>query len=157
MPLRLSARDAHALAVSQQRQDARAARDTAQRSANHPSPGFWWFHIDTWPPGPNDRLHWAQKAKRNRLCADQLLWQLKTCTPRLPLERIEVLIIFTRKGGPPMDTDNAIARCKCLQDALVTGGLVVDDSPAHVTLSVKQEFAPGIRAVRVEVWEVTHA
>jgi hypothetical protein len=44
-----------------------------------------------------------------------------------------------------------VASCKELLDALVCGGVLLDDGPAHLHLQVVQAFGPE-RVVRLEVW-----
>jgi hypothetical protein len=48
------------------------------------------------------------------------------------------------------DVDNLYSRAKPLVDGL-KGVLIVDDSPAHLDLEVRQELGRE-RSVRIEVW-----
>jgi Holliday junction resolvase RusA-like endonuclease len=52
------------------------------------------------------------------------------------------------------DIDNLHSRSKCLVDAL-QGILIVDDSPAHLELKVRQQLGKE-RSVRLQVWPAEH-
>lgn len=54
-----------------------------------------------------------------------------------PADHVTVTIV--RYGRQPLDTDNLIGGCKPLIDALKDHGLIVDDSPTHLTLHVEQQ------------------
>jgi hypothetical protein len=49
------------------------------------------------------------------------------------------------------DWDNCVSSLKEVVDALVTGGLIVSDAPAHLDLQVVQALGPE-RSVCLEVW-----
>ena len=103
------------------------------------------------PPGVNDRLSWQA---RRRLCQpfkEAVGWQAKAFGLLQPLERARVVVTFTHRSRRYMgDVDNLYSRSKCLLDAL-KNILIVDDSPAHLALEVRQELGRE-RSVRVEVW-----
>ena len=69
-----------------------------------------------------------------------------------PLERASVQFTLIYARGPWRDADNAQSSCKELLDALVRGGVLIDDGPDHVELAgIVQVFGaqPG---VCIEVW-----
>lgn len=81
------------------------------------------------------RMHWA---KRNRL-KKSLAWQiLAQCADRstLPVQRAQIVITRMTCGKEP-DPDNLTASAKLLLDALRDAGVIVDDSPEHITLDVQ--------------------
>ena len=68
-----------------------------------------------------------------------------------PLDRARVVVTFTHRSRRYMgDVDNLYSRSKCLVDAL-KGILLVDDSPAHLELDVRQQLGKE-RSVCLEVW-----
>ena len=53
---------------------------------------------------------------------------------------------------PPLrDFDNAVASLKEVLDALISGGLIASDAPAHLQLDVVQVLGPE-RGVELEIW-----
>jgi hypothetical protein len=58
-------------------------------------------------------------------------------------------MVHTRR--PLRDFDNAVASLKECLDGLVTGGLLVDDGPEHLTMGVVQVLGPQ-RGLTLEVW-----
>jgi hypothetical protein len=74
-----------------------------------------------------------------------------------PMQRARVVATLVRRSGYcPRDPDSAASSLKEVLDGLVQGGVIVNDSPKHLDLEVRQER--GTRAhhsyVRVEVTEV---
>jgi hypothetical protein len=107
------------------------------------------------PPGLNQRLHWQARRRLCRPFVDAIGWQAKAFGLERPLERARVVVTFTHRSRRYMgDVDNLYARSKCLVDAL-KGILIVDDSPAHLELHVRQELGKE-RSVRVEAWPAEH-
>jgi hypothetical protein len=106
------------------------------------------------PPSLNQRLHWQAR----RICrpfVDAVGWQAKAFGLPQPLERARVLVTFTHRSRRYLgDVDNLYSRSKCLVDAL-KGTLIVDDSPAHLRLEVRQQLGKE-RSVRLEVWPAAH-
>src|SRR5437763_124430 len=60
-----------------------------------------------------------------------------------PLARARVIATLVYARPPLRDIDNAWASLKECIDALVTGGLIVDDGPGTIELLVRQEL--GVR------------
>lgn len=119
------------------------------------TPRTWRFVLDAIPPGPNDRLHWAGRSRQSAPLRDSVAWQAKAA--RLSgaplLDRAQVTITLYRVAGRERDHDNAVATVKPLVDGLVAGGLLVDDSPAHIALEVQQERG-ACRGVHIVVTEL---
>lgn len=95
------------------------------------------------PPGLNGssglmREH-HRDAKRRKARMSALL--LAHCRP-FPQIRVRVNVLYTRLYWHPqgaMDCTNAAASFKHLEDAIVSAGILVDDSPEYVArLSVQQ-------------------
>ena len=63
---------------------------------------------------------------------------------------MQFTLIHTR--GPLRDADNAQSSCKELMDALVRGGLLVDDGPDHVELAGIVQVYGARAGVTIEVW-----
>jgi len=103
------------------------------------------------PPGVNQRLHWQARRRLYRPFVDAVGWQAKAFGLTQPLERARVVVTFSHRSRRYVgDVDNLYARAKPLVDAL-KGIAIVDDSPAHLELDVRQELGRE-RSVRVEVW-----
>ena|SRR5918912_2157766 len=103
------------------------------------------------PPGLNQRLHWQARRRLCRPFVDAIGWQTKALGLQQPLERAHVVVTFTHRSRRYMgDVDNLYSRAKPLVDAL-KGVLIVDDSPAHLELDVRQQLGKQ-HLVRVDVW-----
>jgi Holliday junction resolvase RusA-like endonuclease len=78
-------------------------------------------------------------------------WQAKAFGLPRPLEQARVRVTFVvHSRRHVQDVDNLHARVKPLVDAL-QGIAIVDDSPRHVELEVRQQLNRE-RSVRIEVW-----
>ncbi|HWE64785.1 MAG TPA: hypothetical protein VHB98_23985 [Chloroflexota bacterium] len=92
------------------------------------------------PPSPNRPGHPLTRWRRTAPLRDAVAWLARAQRPAVPFQRAHVCITLVRKGrSQPMDPDNAVAACKPLIDGLRIGGVLVDDSPAHIALDVCQE------------------
>jgi Holliday junction resolvase RusA-like endonuclease len=85
------------------------------------------------------RMHWA-KYQRQKVA---LAWEVTTAATlsrwRSPApDRVTVTI--HRIGRKQLDRDNLYGGAKMLIDALTISGLIVDDSEAHIDLTVTQEI-----------------
>jgi hypothetical protein len=103
------------------------------------------------------RMHWRERKQLRIDCLNYLLVAgVKTRTPEPVKQRVSI----TRILGPrqrSFDTDNAYAACKNLLDCLQIKGMIFDDSPAWIDLTVEEDSAnrsagPAVR-VRVEAVE----
>ena len=103
------------------------------------------------PNGPNTPQHWAPKAKANKKFRD---WAcIQTLSARnaqggITFDCVRVSAVFTRRAIGTADVDNEVARLKPVIDGIVDGGLIPNDTPAHLQLgTITQERGP--RGLRV--------
>jgi hypothetical protein len=105
------------------------------------------------PPSANElrRLHPLVRYRRCKPLKEQVAWQCKALHLPAPLPRARVVatLIYTRRQF--RDYDGAVASLKPCIDSLVVGGLLADDSPAHLELDVRQQLGKE-RSVCLEVW-----
>ena len=118
------------------------------------------FILRTLPPSPNWmlRAHWSKRRKLKSNYAWEMLSQMK------PLAKPGSIITgpgfetahitITRYAVQLLDPDNLPASMKIPIDALRLAGVIVDDSPAHITLEVTQQRVNHRKEQRVEI-EVT--
>ena len=129
----------------------------------------WLLTFDVpglFPPGPNDRLHWATRAMqvkewRTRVYAAAV----EAGIPKL--ERARVAITFHTKRGRLMDQDN-LGRAKPLYDGLVgcwigrknrrafLPGILADDDAAHMERSEPIEIRDGTHRIDISIEAVAH-
>lgn len=103
------------------------------------------------PPGVNQRLHWQARRRLEQPFKEAIGWQAKAFGLEHLVERARVVVTFTYRSRRYVgDVDNLYARAKPIVDAL-KGIAIVDDSPAHLQLEVRQELGKE-RSVRVEIW-----
>lgn len=110
-------------------------------------------------PSANTFVSWNRSrafhrfTELKRLYCQYILVAKLSARWRAPAKRVEVEIV--RRCARLFDDDNAVGGAKYLRDSLVRMGLVVDDSSAHLTLTVRQNrAAKGARGVTVLVREV---
>ena len=96
------------------------------------------FEIDVplWKGKPpltlNQRLHWRDKAKRTLVTRDAVTWAVKAL--RLPTQpHISVQLHYATGDQRRRDQDNLVPTLKVCLDGCVRAGLLVDDTPEHVT------------------------
>lgn len=105
------------------------------------------------PPLPNRRMHWREKADENRQWRGDTYtlareaWRQHDHADDFPLRRavLQVVVIRPDKRGP--DPDNALAAVKPCIDGLVDAGILVSDRRTCVSyLPVEYEIGPtGLR------------
>lgn len=107
---------------------------------------------------PNSRSHWREKAKwvayeRQYMC-DLIIALRLTEGLSGPMERAHVTYEYWNPRG--LDFDNFLASCKSWQDAIVEMAILRDDSPEHLSGTVKpwNKCARGEERVRIEIEEV---
>jgi hypothetical protein len=101
--------------------------------------------------GHRSRVHWAKRHRHDRQWREAVGWAAKDW--RLPAPFDFAHVVFTRFSSSEPDHDNLVASCKPLVDGLVDAGVLVDDSPRHVTCSYRWERAKrGEGHVRIAVW-----
>lgn len=106
------------------------------------------FLIDEPTPSLNEMLrkHWTadRKLKTHWL---RLVWVgVNGQVPPMPLKR--ALITITRVSPRVLDPDNVCV--KHLIDGLRSCGVLVDDTPEHITLTVRQEKGKAGTRVQIE-------
>lgn len=86
-----------------------------------------------------DRAHWAERKRE----LDDWTLLIPNCQKdhrqRKGDKRRLVEIVFRKSRGPLSDPDNLVARAKVPLDALVKRGWILDDSPEHIELRVREE------------------
>ncbi len=104
------------------------------------------------PPGPNARLHWAQRAASTRAWRFETALKVKLADIP-PLGRIRVSATFYRRRLGVADWDNDVARLKPVVDGLVAMGVVPTDTRAFVEWGAVTEArgAPGLELIVEEV------
>jgi hypothetical protein len=105
------------------------------------------------PPSANElrRLHPLVRYHRCKPLKEQVAWQCKALHLPALLQRARVVATLTYTRRQFRDDDGAVARLKPCLDGLVVGGMLADDSPAHLELEVRQQLGKE-RSVCVEVW-----
>lgn len=93
--------------------------------------GRWELMLEEMPPGPNDRLHWAERARRAR---GYRAWAHLTARQLAipPCGRVRISATFTRRVVGRADEDNDRARLKNLADGLVDAGVIPNDTRGHI-------------------------
>lgn len=85
----------------------------------------------------NERLHWAEKARRTKEQREVVGWSLKSARrPMAGLLRVRITRLYPSLGRP-MDDDNLAGAAKHARDA-VAEWLGVDDRDPRVMWSVDQ-------------------
>lgn len=104
------------------------------------------FELRGCPPNlSNHRLHWAQRHrilrewKRSAFMLGTSArntegWNVATAQDRRQ-------VVITLRRSPLLDPDNAYASVKPVVDGLVSAGLIHDDGPVFLELTVRQEKA----------------
>jgi Holliday junction resolvase RusA-like endonuclease len=100
------------------------------------------------------RMHWRERKQYQTHVLNHLVVAGVRWRERQPAKQA---VTITRILGPKqrrMDTDNAHASCKQVLDGLKKQGVIFDDSPAWIDLTVNEDSAnrasgPAVR-VRVE-------
>jgi hypothetical protein len=111
------------------------------------------IEVDDLPPSPNRRMHWGTRRRLVKPLADAIAWQARAARLGLPepLEHAHVIAKMIHRRPPLRDWDNSVASLKECIDALITGGLIVSDSPEHFTMAVVQALGPH-RGLTLEIW-----
>jgi hypothetical protein len=85
---------------------------------------------------PNRRRRWQARRRIVKPMADAVAWQARALGLPRPLERAHVVATMVHRRPPLRDWDNYVSSLKEVVDALVTGSLIVSDTPAHLQLEV---------------------
>jgi hypothetical protein len=90
-------------------------------------------------------MHWAKRAKYNKNI-EKAVWIAKHqagIQGRPQHSGVKLRIELRTWRQKLMDRDNLVGACKPIIDALVTNGILMDDSPEHVIdLEVVEEKVP---------------
>jgi Holliday junction resolvase RusA-like endonuclease len=97
-------------------------------------------------------MAWQKRRRLVQPLADAVAWQARALGLPQALERARVQFTLIHTRGPLRDADNAQTSCKELLDALIRGGLLVDDGPAHVELVAIVQVYGAQPGVTIEVW-----
>lgn len=116
---------------------------------------LWLPGYDLRKDNPNAMLrrHWTARSKRSRM-AREVVFLRGRAVGALPIDnklvgplQIHVVRSISRKGKA-FDSDNAVAACKFLIDALVSNGVLVGDGiqvlPLAPVVEQVRGFAPGV-------------
>ena len=104
------------------------------------------------PPSPNRKMGWQKRRRLVKPLADAVQLQARALGLERPSERGRVLFMLIYTPGPLREADNAQASCKELLDALVRGGVLVDDGPEHVELAGIVQVFGARSGVQIEEW-----
>lgn len=103
------------------------------------------------PHSGNARLHWSARYKWNRQWKDQAGWGARAALKGAYAPGwMKAEVTITLCSLQELDQDNAHAAVKPIVDGL-KGILIVDDSPEHIRLVVKQKRVSKRAEERVEV------
>lgn len=80
----------------------------------------------------NQRLHWAEKARRTRIVRDAVAWRARAAKIGRR-EHVVVQLHYVPPDRRQRDPSNLMATQKPAVDGLVDAGVVPDDIPAYVT------------------------
>jgi crossover junction endodeoxyribonuclease RusA len=78
----------------------------------------------------NQRLHWAQKAARNRIIRTRAKVAAQTCSFSYPAAKVTVLVGYP--DNRRRDVHNLMPTVKACIDGCVDAGLLPDDSDKHL-------------------------
>lgn len=110
------------------------------------------FVIPGVPPSLNAllRMHWKAR-RRLGLMWSKLIWAARTeqlASPFGPMKKAAVTI--ERRSPRLLDTDNAYGAVKMVVDGLKSNGIITDDSPEYITLTVMQTKGPAQTTIHVK-------
>lgn len=111
------------------------------------------FKFQHLPKRPG-RAHWAQISKQKTQWAkDFELFANAMCVPKARKGEKRSVHMHLKSRGPIRDRDNLHAMCKVPLDALKRAGLIYDDSPSYITLSVSDESSGITETAITLTWE----
>lgn len=112
--------------------------------------------LDGYPPLPNKRMHWAEKADENRTWRSAAFvkardaWRQHDHADDFPLRKAVLQVVVIRPGGQGPDPDNALAAVKPVIDGLVDAGILVSDRRECVSYLTPQ-YEVGPVGLRIDV------
>ena len=93
------------------------------------------------PISPNDRQHWATKARATAQTKTEARWAIRAAKVE-PIVGCEVTLHWRVPDHRRRDADNLAATKKAVTDALVAEGVLPDDSWVHVIASTERIHPP---------------
>jgi hypothetical protein len=94
------------------------------------------------------RMHWSAR-KREQAAWDALVLQaLSGSRPKMERARVEITRFYAKHA---LDKDGAYGAQKPVIDALVHAGIIPDDSPEHIELTVLQVKVATVKEERTEI------
>lgn len=100
------------------------------------------LRIDLLPTNQlNSRAHWSKRLKESQLWDNQIWYHTTGKRPPKPLQRAKLTLV--RHSHAPSDWDNLAATWKHPVDALVTAGILADDTWKVIGMpEIRWEKAP---------------
>ena len=97
-------------------------------------------HLPDRDLNPNSRLHYMNVYRAKAAAKDEAIAMvLQQGKPAVPYERANITVTWVAKDKRRRDFDNLFAALKATIDGLVEGGLIMDDSAAHVSYTLRYE------------------
>lgn len=84
-------------------------------------------------------MHWATRSRWTTAWKEEVAWAIyynKKLLPKFPVDKLKFKIVY--RTVFLMDQDNLYGSAKPLIDGIKESGLILDDSPDHVTYEVIQ-------------------
>ena len=111
-------------------------------------------HLPDRDLSPNRRLHFMQLYRAKKDAKDEAMaLVLEHGAPTEPIQKAHITITWVAKDKRRRDPDNLFASMKPYIDGLVEGGLIVDDSAAHVSYTLRYEHGDTDNTI-IEVEEI---
>jgi len=105
------------------------------------------------PPNLNHRIHWAQRARLNKMWRARVYLAIGADRPKFPLNKTHV--IFTKISTKACDFDNLVTSMKPIADGLKDAGVIIDDSVEYFSAEYKFEKCKrGDEKLRIEIKEI---
>lgn len=93
------------------------------------------------PVSPNQRQHWATKARATGQARTEARWAIRAAKVR-PIVAANITLHWRVPDNRRRDADNLAATKKVATDALVDEGVLPDDSWVHVPASTERIHPP---------------
>ena len=107
--------------------------------------------IPSVPPSLNAllRMHWKERRKFNLTWAQWIQAARSEQVQGLFPTFTRASVTIERRSPHLIDTDNCYGSAKCVVDALKANAIITDDSPEHITLTVRQTKGPAQTTIHV--------
>lgn len=91
------------------------------------------------PPSPNNLVgHWRFRHRNTQLWRNEVYYAVVQSSERPSAPYPKATVSIDRRSIGILDEDNLVASMKPVIDGLRHAGVLLDDSPAHMKLSVTQ-------------------